>query len=399
MATVNLEKMTKVYPNGKPAVQDLDLDVAEGELMVLVGPSGSGKTTALRMVAGLEDITSGTLRMDGRVVNDLAPKDRNVAMVFQSYALYPHMTVAENIGFSLRLRKVPKAEIKSKVRDAANLLGLTEYLDRKPSQLSGGQRQRVAMGRAIVREPSVFLMDEPLSNLDAKLRVQMRAEISRIQRRVGVATFYVTHDQTEAMTMGDRVAVLHMGELQQCDTPQYLYEHPNNLFVAAFIGSPAMNLYEAVVSPEADGVKVGAQALSLSEAFVNARPALRGYRDRKIIIGIRPEDLYDPALGSSPPRPGATLQGDIELVEALGNELQVHFLIDATKARSETTQAAQETEELTDLTSLHMGEAKAEGVARISPHSDFKAGQRVTFGVSTEQVHFFDPDTGAAIWN
>ncbi len=399
MATVNLEKMTKVYPNGKPAVLDLDLDVAEGELMVLVGPSGSGKTTALRMVAGLEDITSGTLRMDGRVVNDLAPKDRNVAMVFQSYALYPHMTVAENIGFSLRLRKVSKSEIKSKVKDAATLLGLTEYLDRKPSQLSGGQRQRVAMGRAIVREPSVFLMDEPLSNLDAKMRVQMRAEIARIQRRVGVATFYVTHDQTEAMTMGDRVAVLHMGELQQCDTPQYLYEHPNNLFVAAFIGSPAMNLYEAIISPEADGVKVGAQSLSLSEAFVNTRAGLRGYRDRKVIIGIRPEDLDDPALrGSAAPLPGTTLTADIELVEALGNELQVHFLIDATKARSETTQAATETEELTDLTTLHMGEAKAEGVARISPHSDFKAGQRVTFGVATDALHFFDPDTGAAIW-
>jgi multiple sugar transport system ATP-binding protein len=398
MATVNLEKVTKIYPNGKPAVSDLDLDVAEGELMVLVGPSGSGKTTALRMVAGLEDISAGTLRMDGRVVNDLAPKDRNVAMVFQSYALYPHMTVAENIGFSLRLRKVGKAQIKAKVKDAADLLGLTEYLERKPSQLSGGQRQRVAMGRAIVREPSVFLMDEPLSNLDAKMRVQMRAEISRIQRRVGVATFYVTHDQTEAMTMGDRVAVLHMGELQQCDTPQYLYEHPNNIFVAAFIGSPAMNLYEAIVSPEADGVKLGSQSLALTEAFVNGRPALRGYRDRKVIIGIRPEDLYDPALGTTP-APGTTLAGDIELVEALGNELQVHFLIDATKARSETTQAAQETEELTDLASLHMGEAKAEGVARISPHSDFKAGQRVTFGVSTDQVHFFDPDTGGAVWS
>ena len=303
MATVNLEKVTKIYPNGKPAVLDLDLDVAEGELMVLVGPSGSGKTTALRMVAGLEDITLGTLRMGGKVVNDLAPKDRNVAMVFQSYALYPHMTVAENIGFSLKLRKVPKSEVQAKVKDAAALLGLTDYLERKPSQLSGGQRQRVAMGRAIVREPSVFLMDEPLSNLDAKMRVQMRAEISRIQRRVGVATFYVTHDQTEAMTMGDRVAVLHLGELQQCDTPQYLYEHPNNIFVAAFIGSPAMNLYEAIVSPEADGVKVGSQALSLSEPLVDARPALRGYRDRKVIVGIRPEDLDDPALGHPPPPP------------------------------------------------------------------------------------------------
>ena len=296
MATVNLEKMTKVYPNGKPAVLDLDLDVAEGELMVLVGPSGSGKTTALRMVAGLEDITSGTLRMGGKVVNDLAPKDRNVAMVFQSYALYPHMTVAENIGFSLKLRKVPKSEVQAKVKSAAALLGLTDYLDRKPSQLSGGQRQRVAMGRAIVREPSVFLMDEPLSNLDAKMRVQMRAEISRIQRRVGVATFYVTHDQTEAMTMGDRVAVLHMGELQQCDTPQYLYEHPNNLFVAAFIGSPAMNLYEAIISPEADAVRVGSQTLALAETQLQARPALQG------LPGPQGHHRH-PARGPGRPRP------------------------------------------------------------------------------------------------
>ena len=398
MATVNLEKMTKVYPNGKPAVLDLDLDVAEGELMVLVGPSGSGKTTALRMVAGLEDITSGTLRMGGKVVNDLAPKDRNVAMVFQSYALYPHMTVAENIGFSLKLRKVPKAQVQSKVKDAAALLGLTDYLDRKPSQLSGGQRQRVAMGRAIVREPSVFLMDEPLSNLDAKMRVQMRAEISRIQRRVGVATFYVTHDQTEAMTMGDRVAVLHMGELQQCDTPQYLYEHPNNLFVAAFIGSPAMNLYEATVSPEADSVRIGSQSLSLAEAMLTSRPALRGYRDRKLIVGIRPEDLDDPALNPAP-GPGTTMVADVELVEALGNELQVHFLVDATKARSEVTAAASETEELGDLPDLQMGEAKADGVARISPRSDFRAGSRVTFVVRTEQIHFFDADSGQAIWD
>ncbi len=399
MATVNLEKVTKVYPNGKPAVLDLDLDVAEGELMVLVGPSGSGKTTALRMVAGLEDISSGTLRMGGKVVNDLAPKDRNVAMVFQSYALYPHMTVAENIGFSLKLRKVPKSEVKSKVKDAANLLGLTDYLERKPSQLSGGQRQRVAMGRAIVREPSVFLMDEPLSNLDAKMRVQMRAEISRIQRRVGVATFYVTHDQTEAMTMGDRVAVLHMGELQQCDTPQYLYEHPDNIFVAAFIGSPAMNLYEAIVSPEADGIKLGSQPLSLPEATLAARPALRGYRDRKVIVGVRPEDLEDPALADAAAGPGNTLAADVELVEALGNELQVHFLTDATKARSEVAAAAQETEELGDLASFQAGEARAEGVARISPRSDFRAGSRVTMVVRTEQLHFFDADSGNAIWD
>ncbi|MGP8162671.1 MAG: ABC transporter ATP-binding protein, partial [Acidimicrobiales bacterium] len=300
MAEVSLEKVGKVYPNGFAAVIDLDLDVAEGELVVLVGPSGSGKSTALRMVAGLEDITSGTLRLGGEVVNEMSPKDRNVAMVFQNYALYPHMTVAENIGFALKLRKVPKAEIRAKVRDAAEMLGLSEYLKSKPAQLSGGQRQRVAMGRAIVREPSVFLMDEPLSNLDAKMRVQMRAEISRIQRRVGVATLYVTHDQVEAMTMGDRVAVLHMGQLQQCGSPQSLYDHPDNLFVAAFIGSPAMNLYDGVVAPEADEVRLGAQSLALSEHALAARPALRGYRNRKVVVGVRPEELADAALGPPP---------------------------------------------------------------------------------------------------
>ncbi|HTW07629.1 MAG TPA: sn-glycerol-3-phosphate ABC transporter ATP-binding protein UgpC, partial [Acidimicrobiales bacterium] len=324
MATVNLDKVTKVYPNGFAAVHDLDLDVAEGELMVLVGPSGSGKSTALRMVAGLEEITSGTLTMGGRVVNDLPPKDRNVAMVFQSYALYPHMTVGENIGFSLKLRKVPKAVIQAKVKEAADLLGLTDYVDRKPAQLSGGQRQRVAMGRAIVREPSVFLMDEPLSNLDAKMRVQMRAEISRIQRRVGVATFYVTHDQVEAMTMGDRVAVLHRGALQQCDTPQVLYERPGNMFVAAFIGSPAMNLYEATLSPSGNEVKVGDQVLSLPNSITGGRPALANFRDRKVIVGVRPEDLADAALLGASVTPGTTLQADVELVEALGNELQIH---------------------------------------------------------------------------
>jgi multiple sugar transport system ATP-binding protein len=396
MATVSLEQVSKVYPNGLPAVSDLDLDVAEGELMVLVGPSGSGKTTALRMVAGLEDITSGTLRMGGKMVNDLPPKDRNVAMVFQNYALYPHMTVAQNIGFALKLRKFPKAEINTKVREAAQLLGLTEYLNSKPGQLSGGQRQRVAMGRAIVREPSVFLMDEPLSNLDAKLRVQMRAEISRIQRRVGVATLYVTHDQTEAMTMGDRVAVLHMGRLQQCDSPQSLYEHPDNLFVAAFIGSPAMNLYEAVISTDATEVKVGSQSLTLSEALLKARPALRGYGDRKVIVGIRPEHLLDAALGPVP-APGTTLSADVELIEALGNELQVHFLLDATRVRSEDAQAAAETHELEGLQTLQGG-TRAEGVARVSPRSELRAGSRATFAVDTERLNFFDNENGAAIW-
>ncbi|HUB69264.1 MAG TPA: sn-glycerol-3-phosphate ABC transporter ATP-binding protein UgpC [Acidimicrobiales bacterium] len=400
MATVNLEKVTKIYPNGFPAVKDLDLNVAEGELMVLVGPSGSGKSTALRMVAGLEEISSGTLLMGGKVVNDLPPKDRNVAMVFQSYALYPHMTVGENIGFSLKLRKVPKAQIQAKVKEAADLLGLTDYLDRKPGQLSGGQRQRVAMGRAIVREPSVFLMDEPLSNLDAKMRVQMRAEISRIQRRVGVATFYVTHDQTEAMTMGDRVAVLHKGELQQCDTPQTLYERPDNMFVAAFIGSPAMNLYEAMLSPTGDEIKVGQQRLTLPASLVQSRPGLAAYRDRKLIVGVRPEQLSDAALAGTVP-PGTTLEADVDLVEALGNEIQVHFLIDATTARSaDTDLATGAVEELGEVAALpSMSGDKSEGVARVSPRSALRAGSHAVFAVETESLHFFDPDHGKAIWS
>ena len=396
MATVKLDKVTKVYPNGLPAVTGLDLDVAEGELMVMVGPSGSGKTTALRMVAGLEEITSGTLTMGGRVVNDLAPKDRNVAMVFQSYALYPHMTVAENIGFSLKLRKVSKGEIERKVKDAASLLGLSEYLGSKPAQLSGRQRQRVAMGRAIVREPSVFLMDEPLSNLDAKMRVQMRAEISRIQRRVGVATFYVTHDQTEAMTMGDRVAVLHKGRLQQVGTPQALYERPDNVFVAAFIGSPAMNLYEGSLSAAGDEVRIGSQVLNLPPSVMVARPRLGAFRDQKLVVGLRPEHLADAALASSVP-PGSTLVADVELVEALGNELQVHFLIDAASARSEDTEAATGADELGSLAGL-VG-SKAEGVARVSPRSELHGGTRATFLVDTEHLQFFDPSSGLAIWD
>ena len=399
MATVALDKVSKVYPNGFTAVTDLNLDVAEGELMVLVGPSGSGKSTALRMVAGLEEISSGTLTMGGKVVNDLPPKDRNVAMVFQTYALYPHMTVAENIGFSLKLRKVPKSEIQVKVKEAAALLGLTDYLDRKPAQLSGGQRQRVAMGRAIVREPSVFLMDEPLSNLDAKMRVQMRAEISRIQRRVGVATFYVTHDQTEAMTMGDRVAVLHRGQLQQVDTPQVLYEHPDNMFVAAFIGSPAMNLYEANLSPNGDEVRVGAQTLSLPATVNQARPGLAAFRDRKVVFGVRPENLPDAALIPDA-APGTVLEADVDLVEALGNELQVHFLIDATAARSADTDLAKgAVEELGEVATLPLMGSKAEGVARVSPRSAMKAGARARFAVETDSLHFFDPNSGAAIWN
>src|SRR5579863_1680383 len=291
MATVDLEQVNKVYENGFHAVKDLSLDVREGEFMVLVGPSGCGKTTALRMVAGLEDITSGTLRIGGKVANDESPKERDIAMVFQNYALYPHMTVAENIGFALKMRKLGKDEIQAKVNNAAEILGLTEWLNRKPAQLSGGQRQRVAMGRAIVREPSVFLMDEPLSNLDAKLRVQMRAEVQRIQRRIAVATMYVTHDQIEAMTMGDRVAVMQSGVLQQVDHPQVLYDHPVNLFVAAFIGSPAIILNEAAATEGARSFRLGSQEIELSASVLAAHPGLAAYAGRKVVVGLRPEHL------------------------------------------------------------------------------------------------------------
>jgi multiple sugar transport system ATP-binding protein len=383
MATVSLEQVNKVYPNGFHAVKDLNLDVAEGEFMVLVGPSGCGKTTALRMVAGLEDITAGTLRIGGKPVNDVTPKDRDIAMVFQNYALYPHMTVAENIGFALKLRKLPKAEIDAKVKETGEILGLTEWLDRKPGQLSGGQRQRVAMGRAIVREPSVFLMDEPLSNLDAKLRVQMRAEVSRIQRRIGVATIYVTHDQIEAMTMGDRVAVLRAGILQQCDTPQVLYDRPDNIFVAAFIGSPAMNLYDATVGDGARSIRLGSQEIELPQAVGVAHSALGSYAGRKLVAGLRPEHL--PAAGNG--RTGPTLLGNVDLVEALGSELVVHFTIDAHRVRAE---GAADEEAPTE---------HGEGVARVEPKSPVKPGERTTFAVDTEGMQFFDAESGAAIWD
>ena len=384
MATVDMEKVNKVYENGFHAVKDFTLDVNEGEFMVLVGPSGSGKTTALRMVAGLEDITSGTLRIGGKVVNDETPKERDIAMVFQNYALYPHMTVAENIGFALKLRKMPKAEINAKVRETGEILGLTEWLDRKPSQLSGGQRQRVAMGRAIVRSPSVFLMDEPLSNLDAKLRVQMRAEVQRIQRRIAVATLYVTHDQIEAMTMGDRVAVLRAGRLEQVDHPQVLYDHPDNLFVAAFIGSPAMNLYEATMSDDARAVKVGSQTLPLPDDLFAARPGLTRYGGKKVVLGVRPEHLPAAHDGVT----GPTLVGNVDLVEALGSELVVHFTIDAPRVQPEG--ASTEDEDAT---------AKAgEGVARVDPATKVKVGERITFAVNTEGMQFFDMENDKAIW-
>jgi multiple sugar transport system ATP-binding protein len=383
VADVQLEKVTKVYPNGFTAVHEFDLSVPDGQFMVLVGPSGCGKTTILRMIAGLEDITAGVLRIGDRVVNELSPKERDIAMVFQNYALYPHMTVAENIGFALKLRKLPKEEIDHKVRDAAHVLGLTEWLDRKPAQLSGGQRQRVAMGRAIVREPSVFLMDEPLSNLDAKLRVQMRAEVSRIQRHLGVATVYVTHDQVEAMTMGDQVTVIQDGYLQQSDEPQTLYDHPINMFVAAFIGSPAMNLYEATLDPGAASVHLGSQTIPLTENVRIAHPALAGYEGRTIVVGLRPEHLPAATDGEGP-----ELVGDVVLVEELGSELLVHFTIDAKRVFAEGA-LEQEEEELAK---------SGEGVARVDPRSPIKAGSKANFAVEVDRMQFFDPDTGKTIW-
>jgi len=383
VSDVSLEKVNKVYENGFHAVHDMSLDIADGEFMVLVGPSGCGKTTALRMVAGLEDITSGILRIGGKEVNDETPKERDIAMVFQNYALYPHMTVAQNIGFALKLRKLPKAELDAKVNEAAGILGLTDWLDRKPGQLSGGQRQRVAMGRAIVRQPSVFLMDEPLSNLDAKLRVQMRAEVARIQRHLNVSTIYVTHDQIEAMTMGDRVTVMRDGRLQQVDSPQHLYDHPDNIFVAAFIGSPAMNLYDAVVGENVRSVKLGSQEIDLPEAVVLKRPALRGYAGKDVVVGLRPEHL--PA--ESDQATGPKLVGEVDLVEALGSELVVHFTIDANRVLAE---GAVDKDEAAAV-------KKGEGVARVAAKTPVKPGDRLTFAVSIEDMQFFDTQTGLAI--
>ncbi len=388
MATVTLDNVNKVYPNGFQAIQDLSLDIVDGEFLVLVGPSGCGKSTALRMIAGLEEISGGELRIGDRVVNDVEPKDRDIAMVFQNYALYPHMTVAENIGFALKLAKVPKSEIADRVARAAKILELTNYLDRKPAQLSGGQRQRVAMGRAIVREPAAFLMDEPLSNLDAKLRVQMRAEIAALQRSLGVTTFYVTHDQVEAMTMGDRVAVIKDGVLQQVDTPQNLYDFPINVFVAAFIGSPSMNLFDGALSLSGDSatVTLGSQQLSLGAEVLSSRPELRAYDGKNVVIGIRPEDLEDVAMASGDSQ-DRQLTVPVKLIEALGSELMVHFSIDAPTVDSGDPDAA-DTQPV---------EGQANTVGRFNPRSQAKAGDTISVAVATENLHFFDVETRLAI--
>jgi multiple sugar transport system ATP-binding protein len=395
MANVTFEGVSKSYGDGLRAVDELDLGIADGEFMVLVGPSGCGKTTALRMVAGLEDITDGVVRIGDRVVNDLTPKQRDIAMVFQSYALYPHLSVRDNIAFPLKVAKVPKNEIRTRVDEAARILDLEPYLKRKPRSLSGGQRQRVAMGRAIVRQPAVFLMDEPLSNLDAKLRVQMRADIKKIQGNLGVTAIYVTHDQVEAMTMGDRVAVMRKGELQQVAPPQELYDRPVNLFVAGFIGSPAMNMLEARVERRNDGVTavVGDTRLDLGE-----NSSLAGYEGRSVVLGIRPEDLEDAALAGADG--GARLRGRVELCEALGSEVLVHFTVSARQAVTEDVrELAEDVGDDRVVGQLSGGEqpASATLVGRFSPRTGVVEGDVVEVSVDQRALHFFDPQTGLAI--
>ncbi|HEV8528800.1 MAG TPA: sn-glycerol-3-phosphate ABC transporter ATP-binding protein UgpC [Actinomycetes bacterium] len=397
MAEVELDHVGKVYADGTRAVRDLNLEVQDKEFLVLVGPSGCGKTTALRMVAGLEDISEGEVLIGDRVVNRVPARDRDVAMVFQSYALYPHLTVRDNIGFGLQLRKMPKAEIKRRVNDAARILGLESHLDRKPRNLSGGQRQRVAMGRAIVREPQAFLMDEPLSNLDAKLRVQMRAEIARIQRDLGVTTIYVTHDQTEAMTLGDRVAVMKKGELQQVAEPQVLYDHPTNLFVAGFIGSPAMNLLQGILSGGEDGdleLAVGKQKLRINRAVLNQRPALRGYLGKTVVVGIRPEDMEDASL--VPDADGSQVESKADLVEAMGSDVLIHFVVDAPQVvTDDTKELARDVG--TDVLGLDQ-QPHTDLIARFSPRTRVRDGDTVTVHIATDRLHYFDPDTGLSIW-
>ena len=397
MAQIVLDDVWKVFADGTEAVRALSLDIADGEFMVLVGPSGCGKTTALRMVAGLEVVSRGKVVIGDRVVNDVPPKERDIAMVFQNYALYPHMSVFDNMAFGLKLQKVPRPEIETRVRDAAGLLGLDELLNRKPAALSGGQRQRVAMGRAIVRHPQAFLMDEPLSNLDAKLRVQTRAQISRLQRELGVTTIYVTHDQTEAMTMGDRVAVMRKGVLQQIETPQSLYEHPVNVFVAGFIGSPAMNLVEARLGSTDGGmvVELGDFRLPVPNEVLAERPDLRGYAGRTVVLGIRPEDMEDAALVSDAPSE-RRITSTVELREALGSDVVVHFPIDAPPATTE--HVIELAADIDEAVAAPTEAATANVVARLNPRTQAQPGDHIELVVDTHRLHFFDVDTGEGIY-
>ncbi|MEE8601150.1 ABC transporter ATP-binding protein [Euzebya tangerina] len=385
MATVTLDNITKQYPNGAIAVRGLNLDIDDGEFVVLVGPSGCGKSTALRMVAGLEDISDGTLTIGGSVVNDVAPRNRDIAMVFQNYALYPHMSVGKNMAYPLKIAGMGSSEIEQRVTKAAETLQLGEFLDRKPGQLSGGQRQRVAMGRAIVREPSVFLMDEPLSNLDAKLRVYMRSEIGRIHSSLKTTTIYVTHDQVEAMTMGDRVVVLKDGLLQQFDTPRNLYNNPANLFVAGFIGSPAMNVFETTVTVEDEQVRlnVGSQTITSDQDLLNKRPEFAAHDGRRLIAGIRPENLHDATLrsGDEP-----TITGTAELVEALGSEVICHMDVGITAVDTGDP----------DREDVHAGQPTLM-IGSLHGLSTVQAGDQVEIAVEMDRLHFFDPQTGEVV--
>jgi multiple sugar transport system ATP-binding protein len=388
MAEITLDHVTKRYPDGYEAVNDINLGIADGEFVILVGPSGCGKSTALRMIAGLEDITEGELKIDGEVVNEKPPKDRDIAMVFQNYALYPHMTVRENMGFALKLRGVPQEEIDRKVGEAARILDLTQHLDRKPAQLSGGQRQRVAMGRAIVRDPKAFLMDEPLSNLDAKLRVQMRTEVSRIQARLGTTTVYVTHDQTEAMTLGDRVAVMRLGTLQQVGSPMELYTKPRNLFVAGFIGSPAMNFMPA-------SVEDGSLRLPMGEVTVPSEIRERVSDARPLIAGIRPENFADAALVREGRERGFTFRARIEVLEWLGAELYAHFTV----AGAEQVESEELRELAQDAGTGEVPSAGEEGriVARLDPGSQVREGQDAELWVDATRIHLFDAGSGQSL--
>ncbi len=397
MAGVQFDGVYKIYPDGTEAVKDLSFSIEDGEFVILVGPSGCGKSTALRMVAGLEDISRGKMIIGDQVVNDLTPKERDIAMVFQSYALYPHMSVADNMGFALKLAKVDKSEIDKRVKEAADILDLTEYLHRKPKALSGGQRQRVAMGRAIVRSPQAFLMDEPLSNLDAKLRVQMRAEIAGIQNRLGVTTLYVTHDQVEAMTMGDRVAVLKRGVLQQVDSPQKLYENPDNLFVAGFIGSPAMNIAAGTIGRNGDDwtVKLGETELRIHPKALDRYPRVKEHEGGQVAVGLRPEHFYRP---EGPAADGEAWHGrEVTLVEMLGAEMLVHFKTTAPPIVSEDMREAIDDPEAFAALEREAKEGGSQFVARFEPGAPPKVGNDIDVAFKTDRLHFFDIDKGVAL--
>ena len=400
MASVTFEGVGKVFPDGTRAVDGLDLEVHDGEFMVFVGPSGCGKTTALRMVAGLEDVTEGTIRIGATVANDVTPRERDIAMVFQNYALYPHMSVAENIAFGLRMRKVPKEEAQQRVQQIAGVLRLTELLHRKPRALSGGQRQRVAMGRAIVRNPRVLLMDEPLSNLDAKLRVQMRAEIARIQSEIQATTVYVTHDQVEAMTMGDRVVVLRKGQLQQVDIPQHLYESPVNLFVASFMGSPSMNFMQARLELQGEDLAclIGEQRLSVPRETAASRPQLQSYAGRTIGIGIRSEHVQDASIAAAAP-PERRLRGEVVTTELLGSDLLAYVEVEADPVvTAEVIEVAADIDAASaDVLVEEAARRRTPIVGRFDVRSKARVGAAVEIVIDTEQLHFFDLETGLAI--